>query len=87
LDAVADGHGIREPVDGRSSADVITSDLVEGVEQGLRYLKRDQQRSRETLPLSDEAHDDAAVILPQAAAWLSGSKAKLKTPSYQLADA
>jgi hypothetical protein len=88
LDAVADGHDVREPVGDGSLVDAITSDLVEDVEQGLRHLRRDQQRSRETLPLSDEAHDDTAVFLPHAATWLSGSKAKPRTPAnYQLADA
>ena len=88
LDAVADGHGVREPVGGRSLVDAITSDLVQGVEQGLRNLKRDQQRSRETLPLSDEKRDDTAVFLPHAAAWLSGPKAKPRTlANCQLADA
>ena len=88
MDAVADGHGVREQVGGRSLVDAITSDLVEGVEEGLRNLKRDQQRSRETLPLSDKAHDDTAVFLPHAAAWLSGPKAEPRTPAnYQLADA
>jgi hypothetical protein len=71
LHAVADGHGVREPVGGRSLVDEITSDFVEGVEQGLRNLKRDQQRNRENLHGSDEAQDDTAVFLPHAAAWLS----------------
>ena len=85
LDAAADGHGVREPVGCRPLVDVITSDLVEGVEQGLRDLK---QRNRETLLLSDEAHDDTAVFLPHAAAWLSQPKAKPRTPAnYELADA
>ena len=57
LDPVADGHDVREPVGGGSLVDAITSDLVEGVEQGPRNLKRDQQRNYENLPLSDEAHD------------------------------
>jgi hypothetical protein len=88
LDAVADGHDVREPVGGRSLVDAITSDLVEDVEQGLRNLKRDQQRYRENLPVSDETHNDTALFLPHAAAWLSAPKAKPRTfTSYQLADA
>jgi hypothetical protein len=88
LHAVADGHRVREPVGGRSLVDAIASDLVEGVEQGLRNLKRDQQRNRENLPLSDEPPDDTAVFLPHAAAWLSPPKAKPRTPvNYQLAEA
>ena len=78
LAAVADGHGVREPVDGGSLVDPITSDLIEGVEQGLR----------ENLPLSDETHDDTAVFLPHAAAWLSQPKTKPRTPAnYELTDA
>jgi hypothetical protein len=76
LGAVADGHGVRELVDGRSLVDAITSDLVEGVELGLRNLKRDQQRNPGNLPLSDETHDDTPVFLPHAATWLSGSQSQ-----------
>jgi hypothetical protein len=60
--------------------DAISSDLVEGVEQRLRNLKRDQQRNRGNLPLFD-----TAVFLP---AWLRGPKAEPRTPvNYQLAEA
>jgi hypothetical protein len=80
--AVADGRGASEPVGGRSLADVIEFDLVEGVDQ------RDQQRNREHLPTSDETHDNTAVLLPHAATWLSEPKAKPRTvANYQLADA
>jgi hypothetical protein len=87
LDAVADGHGGGELVSRESLVDVVTPDFVHGVEQRLRNLLRDRQRIRETLVLSDETWDDATVSLPHAAAWLSGLKAKPRTPaSYQLAD-
>jgi hypothetical protein len=89
LDTVADEHGgVGESVGGGTSVDAITSDLIEDVEYGLRDLLRDQQRSRETLVVSDETQDDSTVFLPHAAAWLSGPKTKSRTPeNYQLADA
>jgi hypothetical protein len=89
LDAVADGYDVREPVGGGSLVDAITSDWVEeGVEQGLRNIKRDQQRNCQNSPFSDEAHDDTAVFLPHAAAWLSQPEAKPRTPANrELADA
>jgi hypothetical protein len=88
LDSVADGHDVRVSVGDRSLVDTITSDLVEGVEQGLCNLKRDQQRNYVNLPLSDETHDEPTVFLPHAAGWLSQPKAKSRTPAnYQLADA
>jgi len=81
LDAVADEHGVGEPVGGTSLVDVITSDCID-VE-----LKQGQQLNCENLSLLDEIHDDA-VFLPHAAAWLSAPKAKPRTPAnYQLADA
>jgi hypothetical protein len=86
LDAAADGHDIREPIDDRSLVDAITTDLVEDMEQGLRNPKRDPRRSRESLLLPDEEYDDAAVFLPHAAAWLSRPKAKPRTSAnYQFA--
>jgi hypothetical protein len=89
LDVVADGGGgVGESVGGGTSADAITSDLIEDLEYGLRNLLRDQQRNHETIVLADDAQDDTTVLLPHAAAWLSVPKAKPRTPAnYQLVDA
>ena len=88
--AVADRNGARGPVGVRPLVDAmplpITSDWVEGVEQCLRNVRRDRPRTHDHSPASDETHDDAAVFLPHAAAWLSRPNPRTQA-NYQLADA
>ena len=65
----------------------MTSDPVEDVEQSAGEPRRDRQRTREHLRLSDQTRNYTAIPLPHAAAWLSRPKDKPRTPAnYELAD-
>ena len=58
---------IRSPVEAMPLH--MTSDPAEDVEQSAGEPRRDRQRTREHLPLSDQTRNYTAIPLPHAAAW------------------